>query len=135
MSEIPMYPDECEHGNTHIEGVNECAICERDSLRTRYSKAHADCQEMADRAKYHSEMSQRLGLDVARMRTERDVALAQVERLTRERDEIGAARDELADIAEAGWNELAQTGDWSAAVEAERESIARLRSVGRGPAK
>jgi hypothetical protein len=31
MSEIPVYPDECEHGNAHIEGVNECAVCQCDA--------------------------------------------------------------------------------------------------------
>ena len=34
-----------------------------------------------DRAKYHSEMSERLGLDVARMRDERDEARVECERL------------------------------------------------------
>lgn len=34
MSEIPMYLDECQHGNAHIEGVNECPTCERDQLRS-----------------------------------------------------------------------------------------------------
>jgi hypothetical protein len=37
--EIPMHPDECVHGNTHIEGVNECPSCQRDRYKNERDEA------------------------------------------------------------------------------------------------
>lgn len=43
-----MHPDECAHGNTHIEGVNECVICQRDALKVELASVRAENGRLAD---------------------------------------------------------------------------------------
>ena len=102
--EIPMHPDECSHGNTHIEGVNECPHCRCDKL-VRENRRLADENDVM-----RSECA-RLRAVATRIEGERHTAasaliesdLAHGEecvRLKRDLDIVTAARNALADIAD-----------------------------------
>ena len=43
-----MHPDECVHGNTHIEGVNECVVCQHDALKAELAIVRAENGRLAD---------------------------------------------------------------------------------------
>jgi hypothetical protein len=122
MGEIPMYPDECEHGSTHIEGVNECPICERDAWRTWADKVlgpfatrrsdegrRADIDASLQTYDDRSEFERLKRSDVAQGRRIAEL-LAENARLVEERDGLKAS--------------LKQEEEWANTLTAERDSLA-----------
>jgi len=99
--EIPMHPDECAHGNTHIEGVNECVICQRDRLVREVATLQADNEKLRNEAwaatswasghncgEENLVLYERAGL----MESERNVARAEIETLQTENDRLRTER-------------------------------------------
>lgn len=52
-----MHPDECVHGNTHIEGVNECVICQYASLRTQLEAVRTENEALRSSLMHACELS------------------------------------------------------------------------------
>lgn len=111
MSEIPLYPDECEHGNVHIEGVNECVICQRDRLALRMAELE---RELAHACSENLAFNFRVAGEINEARGQRDAARAEVERMRpvyeAVRAYVAAARSK-ANLAPTLYNELAAPFD------------------------
>jgi len=83
-----MHPDECVHGNTHIEDVNECVICQRD----RFLRERDETQRKLKLARDEVEHLQR---DVSIQRDWKWKAESEAQRLEREVASLQAENEKL----------------------------------------